>query len=83
MGLPMQIETEIKTLTTEWQQYSMTSTAPTEAPDPVFSNRITFQADVSAAVHVDRVVASVPEPSAWLQLVAGTGGLLLLYRRRA
>jgi hypothetical protein len=60
----------------------MTSTAPTDAPDPVFSNRITFEADVSAAVHVDRVVASVPEPSAWLQLVAGAGGLSLLYRRR-
>jgi len=79
---PMQIETEVKTLTTEWQQYSMTSTAPTDAPDPVFSNRITFQAGVNDAVHVDRVVAFVPEPSACLQLMAGAGGLLLLNRRR-
>jgi hypothetical protein len=80
---PMLIRTETKILTTEWQPYSMTFVAPTDAIDPVYSNRVTFEADINAAVHVDRVVVSVPEPSAWLQLAAGTGGLLLLYRRRA
>jgi hypothetical protein len=79
---PMQIETEVKTLTTQWQQYTMTSTAPTNGRDPVFSNRVTFEAALSDAVHIDRVVMFIPEPVAWLQLLAGAGGLLLLRRRR-
>jgi len=79
---PMQTETETMTLTTEWQQYSMTSTAPTDAPYPVYSNRVTFQAAAGDAVHIDRAMISVPEPSEWLQLVAGVGCLLLLCRYR-
>jgi hypothetical protein len=80
---PMQIETEVKTLTQQWQQYTMTSAAPTNAPDPVYSNRVTFEAASGDAVHIDRVVTYIPEPVAWLQLLAGTGGLLLLDRRRS
>ena len=80
---PMQIETEVKTLTTDWQLYSMTSTAPTSGPTPVFSNRVTFEAASGDAVHVDHVVTYLPESVAWLQLLAGTGGLLLLHRRRS
>ena len=80
---PMQIETETKTLTTEWQQFSMNSTAPTDAPNPVYSNRVTFQAGTNDTVHVDQVTTTVPEPSAWLQLIAGTGCLLLLRRGRS
>jgi lysophospholipase L1-like esterase len=79
---PMQIETEVKTLSTEWQQYTMTSTAPTNGPNPVFSNRVTFEAAAGDAVHIDHVVTFVPEPAVWLQLLAGTGGLLLLCRYR-
>jgi hypothetical protein len=79
---PMQIETEVKTLTTQWQQYTMTSTAPTSGQDPVFSNRVTFEATSNSAVHVDRVVMFIPEPVAWLQLLAGTGALIVLRRRR-
>ncbi len=79
---PMQIETEVKTLTPGWQLYSMTSTAPTCGPTPVFSNRVTFEAASGDAVHVDHVVTYLPDPVAWLQLLAGTGGLLL-HRRRS
>jgi hypothetical protein len=80
---PMQIETEVKILTTQWQPYTMTSTAPTHGPNPVFSNRVTFEAASGDAVHIDHVVTFVPEPAAWLQLLAGTGGVLLLRRRRS
>jgi len=80
---PMQIETEVKTLTTQWQRYTMTSTAPTSHPDPVFSNRVTFEAAPGDAVHIDHVVTFVPEPTAWLQLLAGAGSVLLLRRRRS
>ena len=79
---PMQIETEVKTLTTQWQLYTMTSTAPTSGQNPVFSNRVTFEAASGDAVHVDHVLTFVPEPATWLQLFAGTGGMLLLHRRR-
>jgi hypothetical protein len=80
---PMQIETDVMTLTTQWQQYTMTSTAPTNAHTPVFSNRVTFEAASGDAVHIDHVVTFVPEPATWLQLLAGTGSLLLLRRRRS
>jgi len=69
-------------LTTEWQQYSMTSTAPMDAPYPVYSNRVSFQAAAGDTVYIDDVMTFVPEPSEWLQLVAGVACLLLLYRRR-
>jgi lysophospholipase L1-like esterase len=79
---PMQAETETLTLTTEWQQYSMTSTAPMDAPYPVFSNRVTFQAAAGDAVYIDRVMSFVPEPGQLLQLLCGVGTLLGLRRLR-
>ena len=81
-AIPMQAETETVALTTEWQQYSMASTAPTDAPYPVYSNRVSFQAAAGDTVYIDDAMAFVPEPSEWLQLVAGVACLLLLYRRR-
>lgn len=81
-AIPMQAETESVALTTEWQRYSMTSTAPTDAPYPVYSNRVSFQAAAGDTVYIDDVMTFVPEPSEWLQLVAGVACLLLLDRRR-
>ena len=80
---PVQIATETKTLTTEWQQVSMTSTAPVDGPDPIYSYRIAFQSGAGDTVHIDQVITTVPEPSEWLQMVAGVGFLLWLYRKRA
>jgi hypothetical protein len=79
---PMQAETRTVTLSSQWQQYSMTSTAPTDAPHPVYSNRVTFRAAAGDTVYIDDVITYVPEPSAWLQLVAGATCVLLLRRKR-
>ena len=56
------MQTETKTLTTDWQHYTMTATAPTSPANPVYASRLTFQARENATVDIDRV--AVPEPSA-------------------
>ena len=38
------MQTETKTLTTDWQHYTMTATAPTSPANPVYASRLTFQA---------------------------------------
>ena len=56
----LQTATETKTLSTEWQQYSMTATAPSGTPNPVFHTRVTFSAVANSAVDIDGVVMSTP-----------------------
>jgi lysophospholipase L1-like esterase len=56
---PLQSETEIKVLSTDWQQFTMTATAPTGAANPVFNTRLTFTAGAGATVYIDDVVMSV------------------------
>lgn len=79
----MWAETETLALTTEWQQYAMAVTAPTDAPHPVCSHRVSFQAAPGAAVHIDQVTTYVPEHGPLLQLLCGVGALLGLRRLSA
>jgi len=79
---PMQSATETKTLTTDWQQFSMMSTAPTSPPNPVYATRVTFEAAAGGTVDVDDVVVFIPEPSAWMQLTCGFASLMALHGRR-
>jgi len=53
---PLQTTTETKTLTTNWQQYSMTATAPTGGLHPVFHTRVTLEAVSGDLVYFDDVV---------------------------
>jgi len=59
---PMLAQTETRVLTTEWQEYVMTATAPTSPPSPVYASRLRFQAATGDTVDIDRV-SFVPEPS--------------------
>jgi len=52
---PLQTQTETRTLTTVWQQYSMTATAPTGTPNPVYHTRVTFTAAAGDIVDIDDV----------------------------
>lgn len=51
----LQTATETKTLTTDWQQYSMTATAPTGTSKPVYHTRVTLQANSGDTVEIDDV----------------------------
>ncbi len=55
---PLQTETERKSLSTDWQSYSMNVTAPSGLPLPVFQTRVTFKASPGSAVDIDGVVLS-------------------------
>jgi hypothetical protein len=57
---PLQTATETKTLTTDWQQYAMTATAPTGTPNPVFHHRVTFTAAATDTVDIDDVAMQPP-----------------------
>ena len=59
---PLQTTTETKTLATDWQQYSMTATAPTGTPNPVYHTRVTFTAASAAghAIDIDDVAMQPP-----------------------
>ncbi|MBU8870206.1 MAG: T9SS type A sorting domain-containing protein [Gemmatimonadales bacterium] len=57
---PLQTETEAISLTTGWEQYSMTATAPVGAANPVFHTRVTFTAGEGAIVDIDDVGMSSP-----------------------
>lgn len=46
-------------LTTEWQPYEITATAPVSLQDPVFQTRLTFQAAVGSTVDIDDVVMNL------------------------
>ncbi len=56
---PMTASTETKVLTTSWQQYSMSATAPVGAANPVFHTRVTLRAASGAVVDVDDVSAGL------------------------
>jgi len=55
---PLQTEMETKSLTTNWQRFSMTVTAPTGTPNPVFHTRLTFTAAAGDVVDIDGVLMS-------------------------
>ena len=55
---PLQTATETMTVTSEWQPYSMTATAPTGAERPVYHTRVTFAADSGDTVDIDDVVGN-------------------------
>jgi hypothetical protein len=52
---PLQSATQTKHLSTDWQPFTMTATAPTGAANPVFNTRLTFTAGVGATVDIDNV----------------------------
>ena len=73
---PLQVDSKVYNLSTDWQPYSLTSTAATGTPRPVFHGRVTFTAGVGATVDIDNVVLSVtggpmdteppePDPMSW------------------
>jgi hypothetical protein len=55
---PLDSTTVTKNLTTEWKQYDITATAPSNMEDPVFQTRLTFQAATDYSVDIDNVVMS-------------------------
>jgi hypothetical protein len=57
---PLRTATETKILTTDWQEYSMSATAPTGASNPVFHTRVTFTADTGDQVDIDGVTMLTP-----------------------
>jgi hypothetical protein len=62
---PMQTATETKSLTTSWQEFSMTAMAPVGAANPVYHTRVTFTAG-AGSVDIDDVVETLgtgPQPS--------------------
>jgi lysophospholipase L1-like esterase len=52
---PLQSTTQRKALTTQWQLYSVTATAPVGATDPVYHTRLTLQPAPGSTVDVDLV----------------------------
>jgi hypothetical protein len=73
---PLQVDTVVHNLTTSWQKYSLTTTAATGTPRPVFHGRVTFTAGAGATVDIDNVELSVtggatdtaspaPDPMTW------------------
>jgi len=59
---PMQETTQAMTLSAEWKLYSMTVTAPTSPPDPVYSARVAFVAGSTDRVEIDSVAVGRPVP---------------------
>jgi len=73
---PLQSTTEAMTLSGDWQQYSMSATAPVGTDRPVYHTRLTFAAAPGGSVDIDGVVMSVsggsedstppePDPMTW------------------
>ncbi|MHC4911516.1 MAG: GDSL-type esterase/lipase family protein [Planctomycetota bacterium] len=60
---PLQTATETKTLKTDWQQYTMTATAPAGVPKPVYHTRLTLQAGSGDTVDIDYIRMSSPSYS--------------------
>jgi hypothetical protein len=74
---PMQSETQTMTLSSVWQRYSMTATAPSGASNPVYSMRITFAAGSGDSLDIDGVAVGQPTPIPIAAWVTGSlGGLL-------
>jgi lysophospholipase L1-like esterase len=80
ISAPMQTQTDTHALTTSWQQYTMSATAPTSPPDPVYASRVKFEARPGDTVEIDRVL--LPEPRRHALLGAGLALLWLLADRR-
>jgi len=77
---PVFAVTDTFVLTTEWQPFVATATAPVSPPDPIFSQRITLEAGASDTVEVDLVL--LPEPTRIPGILIGAFGTGLLLRRR-
>jgi len=56
---PLSSKTLTKTLSTTWQEFTMSATAPTGTSRPVFHTRLTFQAAAGSTVDIDDVSMSV------------------------
>ena len=52
---PLQSTTQRKTLTTQWQPYTIVATAPAAGPRPVFHTRLTLTPTAGSTVDVDSV----------------------------
>lgn len=59
---PLQTTLETKDLTTNWEPYSMTATAPTGGSKPVYHTRLTLQATSGEYVDIDGVLMSINDP---------------------
>jgi hypothetical protein len=67
---PLAESTQTLALSTSWERYTVTTTAPANPPKPVFSVRLTFVAGAGDTVDIDRV-ATGP----WSDVGGGTEGL--------
>jgi hypothetical protein len=56
---PLESITVTKDLTTDWEQYEITATAPANRVDPVFQTRLTFQEASGSSVDIDDVFMSL------------------------
>ena len=74
---PMVAYTESKTLTTGWQQYSMTAAAPTDM-NPVYGVRTTFTAASGDNVDIDYVRMCSPSRSYCADGTCGLDDLILM-----
>lgn len=79
---PMESHSETLVLTTGWQEYTVTATAPTSPPNPVYSSRLHFEAAPGDTVDIDQVYF-VPEPAQWMQIASGVALLAGLNARRS
>ena len=52
---PLQSETQAFSLTTAWQEFTISATASAGGPRPVYHHRVTFQAGVGSTVSLDNV----------------------------
>jgi lysophospholipase L1-like esterase len=60
ISAPIVAHTETRTLTTDWQPYQMSATAPTSPPNPVFASRLEFQARAGDTVDIDLAAFVAP-----------------------
>jgi lysophospholipase L1-like esterase len=60
---PLQTFSEIKTLSTDWDQYTMAATAPIGGLKPVYHTRLTLQATQGEYVDFDGLVMSISGPT--------------------
>jgi hypothetical protein len=74
---PVVAFTETKTLTTSWQQYTMTATAPTSG-NPIYGTRTTFTAGGGDTVEIDYVRMSCPSSSYCFDGTCDLSDLLLM-----
>ena len=63
---PLASHSDIVELTTDWQPFTVSATAPVGLPDPVFHTRLTIEAGPGSRIHVD----SISQTTGHVRLIA-------------